>query len=104
MKLTVLASLMTGLAIAGSVAATDVDDMHHCKGMGMEMKSMDSNGDGMISKEEFMKYHEAKFDSMKNSAGMLDMKTMGTMHEGMKKDSMTKPMPKDSMAKDPMSK
>ena len=37
------------------------------------MKMMDTNGDGMVSKEEFMKYHEKMFDMMdKNKDGMVD--------------------------------
>ena len=48
---------------------------------GMEMKSMDTNKDGMISKEEFMAFHEAKFDAMKkNKDGMVDVKDMSMMH------------------------
>ncbi|MFT5534417.1 MAG: hypothetical protein ACI8WM_002299 [Burkholderiaceae bacterium] len=41
------------------------------------MKEMDANGDGMISKEEFMKHHEKMFDAMpKNKDGLVDMKAM----------------------------
>ena len=41
------------------------------------MKTMDANGDGMLSKEEFVKTHEAMYDSMpKNKDGLVDMKTM----------------------------
>lgn len=47
----------------------------------MAMKSMDTNKDGMISKEEFMTFHEAKFDAMKkNKEGLVDMKNMHSMH------------------------
>ena len=28
------------------------------------MKSMDANGDGMVSKDEYMKFYEQKFDAM----------------------------------------
>ena len=56
------------------------DDM----GMKMDMKMMDTNGDGMISKEEFMKYHESMYDKMKKgSNGMVSMKEMEMMHDGM---------------------
>ena len=52
--------------------------------MKMDMKMMDTNGDGMISKEEFMKYHEMMFDKMKkNKSGMVDMKAMEMMHHEM---------------------
>ena len=41
------------------------------------MKDMDANGDGMISKEEFMKFHEKMFDAMpKNKDGLVDLKAM----------------------------
>ena len=51
------------------------------------MKKMDTNGDGMLSKEEFMKGHEAMFDSMKGPNGMISlkemqMKSMGMMDHG----------------------
>ncbi|MGH8806952.1 MAG: hypothetical protein ACREX0_03615, partial [Noviherbaspirillum sp.] len=42
----------------------------------MDMKSMDANGDGMLSKAEFMQSHEAMFEHMKNKDGMVDMKSM----------------------------
>lgn len=59
------------------------DGMH--KG-GMEMKAMDTNKDGMISKEEFMTSHEAMYDGMKkNKDGMVDVKEMRRMHERMAK-------------------
>lgn len=55
------------------------DMMHH-------MKGMDANGDGVLSKDEFMKAHEAMFDSMKNKDGVVDMKNMpaccGNMMQG----------------------
>jgi EF hand len=57
--------------------------MDHGKGMShkAKMDAMDANHDGMISKEEFMKYHETMYDHMqKNKDGMVDMKSMGMMH------------------------
>ena len=65
-----------------------------------EMKAMDANGDGMISKSEFMKYHEAMWAKMKkNKNGMVDMKDMGMMQDGMAKDSMKGGMMKDDKMK-----
>jgi len=59
-------------------------------GMKMDMKKMDSNGDGMISKKEFMKHQESMFDKMKGSNGMVSMKDMEMMNDGMMmKDGMT---------------
>ena len=44
---------------------------------GMAMQ-MDSNRDGMVSKDEFMKHHEAMFDRMKKGPnGMVSVKDMG---------------------------
>ncbi len=57
------------------------------------MKMMDTNKDGMISKDEFMKHHEMMWDKMKkNSAGSVDMKDMEAMHKEMmmKKDEKKK--------------
>jgi hypothetical protein len=68
---------------------------HHEKSdMGMEkMKMMDTNGDGMISKDEFMKAHEAMYAQMKkNHAGMVDIKEMHMMMQK-KMDSKHKDMP-----------
>ncbi len=54
-------------------------------GMGMDAKAMDSNSDGMISKDEFMKHHEAMFDKMKKgNNGMVSLKDWEAMHSGMK--------------------
>ncbi len=77
MKKVVLISAAILLA-SGSAFAN-----HHLKGEG-HMKKMDANGDGMISKDEFMKHHEAMWDKMKkNSAGSVDMKDMEMMHKEM---------------------
>ncbi len=85
-----------------------------------EMKQMDTNGDGMISKAEFTKYHDAMWTKMpKNSSGMVDVKAMqsmkGTMGNGpMEHGSMGKgamgsdssmgrdSMPPDRRSADPM--
>ena len=48
----------------------------------MDHKMMDTNGDGMISKDEFMKYHESMWDKLKkNSAGTIAVKDMDMMRE-----------------------
>ena len=40
-----------------------------------EAKMMDTNADGMVSKDEYMAYHEGRFGKMKqNSDGMVMMK------------------------------
>ncbi len=54
-----------------------------------EMKMMDTNGDGMISKEEYMAYHEQMFDKMKQTDGMVNMNDMHTgMRSGSNRNSM----------------
>ena len=58
-------------------AAVAMDDMK------MDPKIMDTNGDGMISKNEFMKFHEDMWAKMKkNKSGMVDVKEMQTMMSG----------------------
>ena len=52
----------------------------------MDPKMMDTNGDGMISRDEFMRHHEMMWDQMKkNSSGMVDVKEMQDMHKMMHK-------------------
>jgi hypothetical protein len=54
-------------------------------GMGLDAKAMDTNSDGMISKDEFMKHHEAMFEKMKKgSNGMVSLKDWEAMHPAMK--------------------
>jgi Ca2+-binding EF-hand superfamily protein len=66
------------------------DDMKCGHGM-MQMKNMDTDNDGTVSKEEFMKAHEAMWDEMKkNKDGLVDVKEMQRMHKGMKKDKDAK--------------
>lgn len=68
------------------LAATKTGQMSNPSSMGMEhggamtdndamhMKSMDSNHDGMVSKQEFMTSHESYYDAYKkNSSGMIDI-------------------------------
>lgn len=48
----------------------------------MDMKLMDSNGDGMVSRAEFVKYHETVYDGMKKgSNGMISVKDMMAMDD-----------------------
>ncbi len=70
-------------------------DMMNKNGMahknGMNMKGMDANNDGMLSKQEFMSHHEKMYDSMKkNKDGTVDMKEMG-MGMGGEKGMMSEP-------------
>ncbi|NML86442.1 hypothetical protein [Polaromonas sp.] len=53
---------------------------------GMGMKMMDTNGDGMISKDEFIKHHEMMYDKVKKSSnGMVSVKDMQMMMDEMMK-------------------
>src|SRR6266581_1353871 len=92
--------LATGMA-GVSISAGAMDDMKP-QGMMMDMKAMDTNHDGMISKKEFMKFHEDMWARMKkNKSGMVDMKDMEMMHDGMMKDGAMKGgMMKDGGMKD----
>ena len=91
MKKVILFSAAVLFAVSGAALAD-----HHLKGEGGGMKMMDTNGDGMISKDEFMKHHEMMWDKMKkNSTGSVDMKDMEAMH----KEMSAKPMHKDEKKK-----
>ncbi|HEX3943476.1 MAG TPA: EF-hand domain-containing protein [Rhizomicrobium sp.] len=82
------------LAIGLSAMAADEHMMTHDQMM-MMMKSMDTNGDGKISKEEYMAYYEKKWMNMKkDSSGMVDAKSMMMQHDSMmKSESMPKEAP-----------
>jgi len=75
------------------MATTPADEpmMTHDQMM-VVMKSMDTNGDGKISKEEYMAYYEKMWMSMKkDSSGMVDAKSMMMQHDAMMKNqSMSK--------------
>lgn len=108
-----LLSTLIGVALATTATSGfAADDMKHGSGMGMgmgmgmDMKMMDTNHDGMISKEEFMRHHEAMWAKMKkNKNGMVDMKDMEKMHGDMMKGDMMKgDMMKGDNMKDSMKK
>jgi Ca2+-binding EF-hand superfamily protein len=76
--------------VCSSVSAMAREDMKCGQGM-TQMKNMDTDNDGTISKEEFMKAHEAMWDEMKkNKDGLVDVKEMQMMHKGMKKSKDAK--------------
>ena len=71
---------MAALACAPMLAFANTGMAHENMGAS-QMKSMDTNGDGMISKDEFMKAHEAKWNAMqKNKDGMVSIADMEKMH------------------------
>jgi EF hand len=47
--------------------------------MGMDMKAIDTNGDGMISKKEFDGHHQAMWKKMKSKNGMVSIADMEAM-------------------------
>lgn len=55
--------------------------MEKDKMMAMDMKAMDTNHDGMVTKEEFMAFHEAMWNKMKrNDKGMVMMRDVEMMY------------------------
>ena len=72
-----MTALMGGVALSSTAVLAD----HHMK--------VDADGDGMVSKSEFMDKHEMKFDQMDaNNDGMLSKEEMkearGKMKDKMK--------------------
>jgi len=63
--------------------------MHKKSASDADMKMMDANGDGLISKDEYMNYYEQQFGSMKQTDGMVNMKDM---HSGMRSGSNSNSM------------
>jgi hypothetical protein len=83
--LAILASAMVSVACGGMGGHhRDMHSRHHGAGHGGMMTSMDANSDGMLSKDEFMKAHEAMFDRMKGPNGMISLKDMQRPGQGMK--------------------
>ena len=78
-----LAASLSGCAQDGMMRQGSMQGGMDMKG-GMNMKMMDTNNDAMISKEEFMKHHEAMYDKMKKgSNGMVSVKDMQVMMHDM---------------------
>ena len=69
----------------------------------MSSKMMDTNGDGMISKEEFMSHQEEMYSNMKQTNGGVSIKDMDAeMHIGTTKGN--KLQPNDTKNKPPAAK
>lgn len=94
----ILSSLAISALMCSATLAFANDEMKS-DAMHSKMSMMDANGDGMISKEEYMNYYESAWDKMpKDKDGMVTMKDMQMMHHDqmMKHDSMMKePSKKD---------
>jgi len=85
--------MLTGGALLGTAAWSFAADPMPTKNTNtaMDPKMMDVNKDGMISKTEFTKHHEAVYDRMpKNASGQVMMKGMemaqSEMHDGKMND------------------
>lgn len=64
----------------------DDDDHHHCKHCEEKIAKMDTDGDGKISRREFMKHHGDMFDKHDlNNDRFLDADEMHYMMEDMHK-------------------
>lgn len=93
----IVCALAGSLLLGTSIGVIAGEDMK--MGMDMKIKMMDVNSDGMISKAEYMAYHEKMWSNMKkDSMGMVDSKMMMEDH---KKDSMKSD---DAMKSDSMNK
>ena len=85
-SVSVAALLIAGLSGCAQDSMMRHGSMQAGGGMkgGMDMKMIDTNNDGMISKEEFMKHHESMYDKMKKgSNGMVSLKDMQMMMQDM---------------------
>lgn len=83
-KLTGIFFAMALLIVPTFACAADEDMKNDTMTMQTNMKTMDTNNDGMISKKEFMDYHAMMWDKMpKNKEGMVAMSDMMKMHSGM---------------------
>ncbi len=91
MKLLKSAVALAALMCTSSIALADQGmggggGQHRGQGqqgmMHSQMKSMDANGDGLITRDEFMAAHEAMWDKMpKNSAGAVSVADMEKAHQ-----------------------
>lgn len=67
MSARIFAAVLAALA-SGAVGAALAGAPQGSAGMAGRM---DANGDGLISKDEFVKFHEARFDGLKNKDGVI---------------------------------
>jgi hypothetical protein len=91
----ILSTLAISALMCSGTLAFATDDMKS-DAMHSKMSTMDANGDGVISKEEYMNYYQSAWDKMpKNKDGMVTMKDMQMMHHDhmMKHDGMMKDQP-----------
>lgn len=70
-SITLISSILVFTFAASEGAANK--HLGHC--IESELKSMDTNGDNMVSKDEFMTYNESAFNEMKLTDGKVNLKT-----------------------------
>ncbi|GIZ50431.1 hypothetical protein [Noviherbaspirillum aridicola] len=82
----VLAAAALSTACGSMHGHRDMQARHHGAGYGGHggmMAGMDVNRDGKLSREEFMRAHEAMFDRMKGPDGMISLRDMPMHGQGM---------------------
>lgn len=72
-----VALIAASLACGGSAVLANNDATH-----GKDMaKKIDTNNDGMVSRDEYMRYYESKWQKLnKNSSGMVSTTELEKMH------------------------
>jgi hypothetical protein len=93
MNISLLVFVGSALLVIGSIAMADDSMMNHGDMM-TKVQEMDTNGDGKISKVEYMAYYEKMWMKMKKDEnGLVDAKSM-RMVDGMMQGKATS---KDNM-------
>lgn len=81
MKHVILASVIATLMAGGAYAADTAGGKHH----GGMMKKIDTNGDGVVTREESRAFSDKKFDMIDtNKDGKIDQTERDAHHEQMK--------------------
>ncbi len=78
-------AILCGTAVLGlagqAVAQTTMKEEKKMAAKEMRMKAMDANNDGMVSRDEFNKYHETMWEKTKrNAQGMAMMGDVNAMY------------------------
>ena len=74
--------IMAGCLVCAAPLVLACDMEQHGERGGESFKALDKNGDGVISKKEFLAFHEALFNKMDaNHDGKLTQEELGGAHE-----------------------